>query len=113
MLIYFTAFLCVCGIAAGQILFKLGATAINETGTIFNIKPFLILFSAMVLYGLTSIVWIMVLQKAELGKIYPLMALAFIFVPFGSHLAFGETFNFLYYLGTCFIIIGIIFTIRS
>lgn len=113
MIIYVAAILCVVGLAVGQILFKVSATALSETGTFFALKPAAILFAAMCLYGVTSIAWVWVLQKVELGRVYPLMALAFVLVPLGSHLVFGERFQTQYFVGVAMIIAGIIIAVRG
>ena len=55
MIIYAAAILCVVGLAVGQILFKVSATALSESGTFFAIKPAAILFAAMCLYGVASV----------------------------------------------------------
>ncbi|WP_426178645.1 EamA family transporter [Pseudomonas sp. TWRC1-2] len=72
-----------------------------------------VLFSAFALYGLTTILWVYVLQRADLGKIYPLMALAFVIVPIGSHFVFGERFQAQYFVGVALIIGGIIVAVKS
>lgn len=113
MIIYVAAILCVVGLAIGQILFKISATALSESGTFFAIKPTVILFAAMCLYGVTSIAWVWVLQKVELGRVYPLMALAFALVPLGSHLVFGERFQTQYFVGVGLIMAGIIIAVRG
>lgn len=113
MIIYVATILCVVGLAVGQILFKVSATALSETGTFFALKPAAILFAAMCLYGVTSIAWVWVLQKVELGRVYPLMALAFVLVPLGSHLVFGERFQTQYFVGVAMIIAGIIIAVRG
>lgn len=110
---YFIAFICVLGIAAGQILFKLSATSLQKSGSFFDPTTLLTLFSAFALYGITTIAWVWVLQKIELGKVYPLMALAFILVPIGSHLFFGERFQPQYFLGVAIIITGIVFAVKA
>jgi drug/metabolite transporter (DMT)-like permease len=110
---YFVALICVLGIAAGQILFKLSASTLQRTGSFFDIATLTTLFSAFALYGITTIAWVWVLQKIELGKVYPLMALAFVIVPIGSHLIFGEKFQSQYFLGVAVIIAGIIITVRA
>jgi drug/metabolite transporter (DMT)-like permease len=56
-------------------------------------------------------VWL--LQKIELGRIYPVMALAFILVPAGSHLVFGERFQNQYFVGVILIMLGIIVAVRA
>lgn len=110
---YFIAFICVLGIAAGQILFKLSATSLQKSGNFFDPTTLLTLFSAFALYGITTIAWVWVLQKIELGKVYPLMALAFVLVPIGSHLFFGEKFQPQYFLGVAIIITGIVFAVKA
>jgi drug/metabolite transporter (DMT)-like permease len=112
-MVYFVGFLCVLGLAVGQILFKISSTALLESGTFFSLKSALSLISAMFLYAITSIAWVWVLQKIELGKIYPLMALAFILVPIGSHFVFGERFQIQYFFGVALIAVGIIVAVRA
>lgn len=113
---YFTrlvAVLCVCGIAAGQLLFKLAANAFaTNAGKSWYIGGAILAF-AMVLYGFTTLAWVWVLQRSELGKIYPLMALAFILVPVASHFAFGEAFTWRYAIGCVLLVAGVVLTSSS
>lgn len=113
MFVQTVAVLCVVGLAIGQILFKVSATSLAQTGSFFAAKTLAMLMSAMFLYGLTSIAWVWVLQKVELGRVYPLMALAFVLVPLGSHLMFGERFNPQYFIGVGLIMIGIVVAVRA
>lgn len=112
MLVQIVAVLCVVGLAIGQILFKISATSLSETGSFFAIKTATTLFSAMTLYAITSIAWVWVLQKIELGRVYPLMALAFVLVPLGSHFIFGERFQLQYFMGVALIVIGIVIAVK-
>ncbi|MBD8481808.1 4-amino-4-deoxy-L-arabinose-phospho-UDP flippase [Pseudomonas coleopterorum] len=112
-MIYFVAVLCVIGIAGGQILFKLSASALHKSGSIFDSQTLIILFSAFALYGVTTIAWVWVLQKIDLGKAYPLMAMAFILVPIGSHFIFGEKFSYQYFLGVALISVGIVVAVKA
>jgi len=68
MIIYVAATLCVVCLAVCQILFKVSTTALSKSGTFFAVKPAAIIFAAMCLYGVTSVAWIWVLQKVELGE---------------------------------------------
>jgi len=113
MLVQIVAVLCVVGLAIGQILFKLSATSLIQTGSFFALKTATTLISAMTLYAITSIAWVWVLQKVELGRVYPLMALAFVLVPLGSHFIFGENFQPQYFVGVAFIMIGIVVAVQS
>lgn len=113
MTTYFVALLCVLGLSVGQILFKLSSSFLTKSGSLFDAKVLLSLFLALSLYGITSIAWIWILQKIDLGRIYPIMALAFILVPIGSYFAFDERFSMQYFIGVLLISIGIVITIRS
>ena len=111
--IYIAATLCVLSLAIGQILFKMSASALAESGSWLDFKTAATLIAAMFLYGLTSVAWVWVLQRIELGRVYPLMALAFVFVPLGSHFVFGERFQPQYYVGVSMIIVGIVVTVKA
>lgn len=113
MINYLVAFLCVVGIAVGQILFKLSAASLAKTGSLFSIQTMTVLGSAFALYGLTTIAWVWVLQKIELGRAYPLMALAFVMVPIGSHFFLGERFTPQYFAGVAIIMVGILVAVRA
>lgn len=113
MITYIVAILCVIGLSIGQILFKISAAALAECGSFFSMKPAAILFAAMCLYCTMSVAWVWVLRTVELGRVYPLMALAFIFVPLGSHLVFRENFHAQYFIGIALIMIGILFAVRA
>ena len=67
----------------------------------------------MALYAITSIAWVWVLQKTDLGRVYPLMALAFILVPLSSHMVFGERFPAHYWVGVALIAVGIVIAVRA
>jgi drug/metabolite transporter (DMT)-like permease len=107
MIIYVTAFICVVGLAIGQILFKASATALAQSGSFFAFKPAATLLAAMCLYGITSVAWVWVLQKVELVRVYPLMALAFVIVPILAHFSLGESINLNTFAGAGLIAIGI------
>ena len=107
------ALLCVCGIAVGQVLFKLGADALLGNGGRLVSRGGGIVAAALVLYAVTTLAWIWVLQRSELGKIYPLMALAFVLVPVASHFMFGESFTWRYVIGSALLVAGIVLTSSS
>jgi drug/metabolite transporter (DMT)-like permease len=100
-------FLCVIGIAIGQILFKLTAVSINKAGTAIALPPALLFFAACSIYAITSVGWVYVLRSEELSKAYPTMALSFVIVPLLSHFFFGEKFTPLFLFGTVCIVMGI------
>lgn len=105
--------LCVIGIAIGQILFKKSAEGFHITGTFYNPYALSILFIALCLYGITTLGWVWVLQKSDLNKVYPFMALSFVLVPIASHFILHENFTKQYFYGIIFIITGILITLNS
>ena len=113
MISYALAFFCVLGIATGQILFKLTAIELGQVALLYNYKAFIYFISAVAVYGLTSIGWVIVLKNVDLGRIYPFMALAFVLVPLGSYYILNERFQSQYFIGVIIIMIGIIITVRS
>jgi drug/metabolite transporter (DMT)-like permease len=113
MAVYLAAFACVLGISVGQILFKITAQTFQKAGDPFDPATLTWFFLALALYGVTTIGWVWVLQKADLGKIYPFMALAFVLVPIGSHFLFGERFHVQYFIGVATIMTGIVITAWS
>ena len=113
MFVQIIAVLCVVCLAIGQILFKLSATSLTQTGSFFALKTAATLAAAMALYAVTSVAWVWVLQKAELGRVYPLMALAFVLVPLGSHIVFGERFQPQYFVGVALIMAGIVVAAKA
>lgn len=112
MITIVVALLCVVGISAGQILFKLCAESYRTAG-MFDGRTLTVFAAAILLYGITTLVWIWVLHRSELGKIYPLMALAFILVPVSSYFIFGERFSAQYLIGVVLIATGIVFTAKG
>jgi len=92
---------------------KIGATAMAESGSFFAIKPAAIFFAVMCLYGVTAVVWFWMLQKAELGRVYPLTALAFFLVPLGSYFVLGERFQPQYFVGVAMILAGIVIVLKA
>jgi drug/metabolite transporter (DMT)-like permease len=102
------AIACVASIAIGQILFKLSAISLQRSGSLFDAHTLRLLILAFTLYGITTLAWVWVLQKMDLGRAYPLMALAFVFVPTGSYFFLGEQFHPQYFGGVLLIVLGII-----
>jgi multidrug transporter EmrE-like cation transporter len=110
---YIFALLCIVGLAAGQILFKMSAEALSTGASPLTLRAAWPFLAAVCLYGITSVAWAWLLQRIELGRVYPLMGLAFVLVPLGSHLVFGERFPPQYFIGVVLIVIGIVVAARA
>lgn len=113
MINHLVALGCVTGLAIGQLLFKYSALQLRQTGRFLSLPVLVYFMAAMLLYGVTSIVWVWLLQRVPLGRVYPIMALAFVLVPMGSHLVFQETFSATYFQGLALLLLGLILISRA
>ncbi len=102
------AVVCVVGMSLGQVLFKVSAISLNETGSIFAPRTFFILAATFSVYVLVSFGWVWVLRKAHLGEVFPFYSLAYILVPLASYYLFDERFSNGYLLGVALIIGGLL-----
>ena len=104
--------LCVFGIAVGQILFKLAALRLSGDGSLWVrwLNPYFII--ALCVYGLATLLWIWVLRTVPLHLAYPLMALAFLFVPALSNIFLGEPFQPQTFFGGALIMLGVYISVR-
>ena len=93
--------------AAGQGLFKSPALAWHAHGSLLTPTVLLRLLVALSVYGVATIAWIWVLQRAPLNLAYPLVALTFVLVPLGARWMFGETVGMRYWIGVGLIVAGI------
>ena len=107
------ALLCVCGIALGQLLFKYTADSQALSGSYLHPRTFLLLLSALLLYGVTTFGWIWTLQQGPLSRLYPWMALALVIVPLLSAVLLGERLQPIYWLGVTMIVAGVSIAVRS
>jgi len=107
--------ICVLGISSGQILFKLASNyfpkhlTINEV-LIFTFNKYF--FSALVIYGLATILWIYALKLVPLNVAYPLMSLAFVIVPVLSYFFLHEPIEYKTLVGTLVIVLGLLITVK-
>jgi drug/metabolite transporter (DMT)-like permease len=99
-----------------QLLFKKGMLLVGNVDfsirNIFflikqiSINPFLI--AGIFLYGISFILWLLVLSKLKLSVVYPITSLNFILVVAMSYFIFSEKLAMPQYGGIALIIIGII-----
>lgn len=98
-------------LSTGQLLFKQAAMSIGETAASFDLIKQLVLnpwlFAGLVLYLLTTVVWVLLLRTAPVSVVYPVTGLSFLLVPLASHLIFGEAYSSRILLGGALICAGI------
>ena len=98
-------------LASGQVLFKIVAqttTSIARPADLIYVIANPWAWGAVTLYGLATLLWIVLLQQIPLSRAYPFAALGFVLVPAASALLFREVLGGQYLIGTACILIGII-----
>ena len=103
---------CVAGIAAGQVLFKYVARALNTSPHPWDPSVLAPFAFALAVYGIATIGWIWVLQYVPLSRAYPFMALSFVLVPAASRMFLAEPLGGTYVVGVGLICVGVIFAVR-
>ncbi|MGR9074271.1 MAG: EamA family transporter [Gammaproteobacteria bacterium] len=92
-------------------MFKLASQNFPQKITITSLVEFCFdkyLFSALLIYGLATLLWVYALKLAPLSVTYPFMALAFIIVPTLSFLVLNEPIDMRIALGTLLIVSGLL-----
>ena len=100
--------------AIGQLLLKSGALKINNSPLV-GIHQFIniLIFLGFLFYGLSSIIWVVVLRKVELSYAYPMISFGYIIVFGASYFLFNESLNLYRLIGLGFILVGILFVAKS
>ena len=98
----------------GQVLFKKGVLITGEVtlkssilGELFKLVFNPVIFSGLILYIISTILWLIALSKTTLNFAYPFTVLTFGLVMISSRAFFMENIPPLRYLGIVLIIIGI------
>jgi drug/metabolite transporter (DMT)-like permease len=107
------AVLCVAMIAAGQVLFKQTAEALTKSGTFLDATVLSFGSVALAIYGTATVFWILLLQHAPLSRLYPYMALSFVFVALVSWLLLNEHIPAAQIAGLAFIVGGLLLIATS
>lgn len=99
--------LCVAGISAGQILFKLASRTLRGGQPLIHalVSPYFLL--GILIYGIATLAWIWQLSKVDLNRAYPLMTLSFIFVPLMSVYVLAESVSPRYWVGLALVLLGL------
>lgn len=110
---YIIAVFCAFGTAAGQLLFKKVGLLWRESEGSCSMKALQYLFLSGALYAVISISWVWLLRRIDINRIYPIMALSFIFVPIGNNFIFQEKISAQYFIGVIIVMAGVVVTIKS
>lgn len=105
---------CVLGISAGQILFKLASSSIPvalDVNAWLHFAANKYFIGALAIYGAATIGWVIALKRVDLFMAYPFMALAFIIVPCASYYLLGEPLTSRTFIGASLIVAGLIISV--
>ena len=107
--------LSVASASTGQVLFKKGVLMTGEVtlkssviGELLKLVFQPLVFSGLILYVISTILWLLALSKTTLSFAYPFTALTFILVMLSSRIVFLETIPPLRYFGIGLIVAGIL-----
>jgi len=107
--------------AFGQIALKYGVGQVRQfgppglgaVGSVLRAVFTPYVFFGFVLYALSSLVWIFVLQQKELSYVYPLIAAGYVLVVILSWFFFNDQVGWLRLTGLLVICIGVVLVARS
>jgi drug/metabolite transporter (DMT)-like permease len=98
--------------ASGQLLFKVAAQSIKEPiapnlHSILQLafNPYL-LFS-LAIYGVATILWVLLLRDTDLNRAYLVFALSLVLVPLAGTLLFHEQLSYRLLVGMAIILLGL------
>jgi len=103
--------------AVGQVLLKMGALrvgAVADVGLLlWRIVTNPYILAGFALYGVASVLWIVVLSRAPLSLAYPLLSLGYVLVLLASAYVFGETIPAVRVAGIAAILVGLVLVSSS
>jgi multidrug transporter EmrE-like cation transporter len=106
--------------SAAQILMRQGMLQIgkiefnrNFISEIPKMLSSLWVWSSLVCYGISAIVWMVVLSRVEVSFSYPFVALGFVIVALAGYFLFQEQITLPRMIGIALICAGILFVARS
>lgn len=95
----------------GQFLWKAGLERkVNPFESFRSIidlvfSPFIM--GGLVLYGLTTILWLFILSRVQISIAYPMQSVAYLISVFGAYFIFGESLTWMKVLGCLVILVGV------
>lgn len=102
-------------VSSGQLILKFGMTqlgvldfslgSIADTAIKIALTPYVII--GVLLFGLSSVLWLTALSRAELSYAYPLFSIGYAIVSISSWFLFNEKMNGFRIAGIAIIILGV------
>ena len=116
------AILCALLTTAGQVLLKMGVShpALSASLASGDLPGFFaraivhpLVFGGLSLYAVSTVLWLVVLARAELSYALPLLSLGFVFSVIYGHFAMSESVGLLRASGVVLIMAGVVCVARS
>jgi len=67
----------------------------------------------VILYAISTLLWLIILSRVELSFAYPLVALSYLFGVIFAKIFLGESISLLRWIGALIIILGVFFILKS
>ena len=100
----------VLALSGGQILFKKAADTLSSLDKSWHLIYEITFISGIIIYAITTLLWIWCLQKTKLNQAHPFTALAYVIVPVASLVLLGESINEKLIIGISLICVGVFLT---
>ncbi|PKM76540.1 MAG: hypothetical protein CVU90_12005 [Firmicutes bacterium HGW-Firmicutes-15] len=96
----------------GQVLWKMGVSRIGvlQLDNVLTALTSPLIWTGIGLYGLATIIWLIVLSRANLSTVYPMQSMAYVFGMMGGIFFFGERVPIIGWVGIAFILLGVFLT---
>ncbi|MEM1048360.1 MAG: hypothetical protein AAGL24_19575 [Pseudomonadota bacterium] len=98
-------------LSIGQLLFKRAALQVADVsavGALLKLALSPTLWAALVLYGVATLLWVLILRTTPLSLAYPFVALGFVILPVLSWWLFDEALGWHVLVGTVLIVSGVL-----
>ena len=95
--------------AAGQLLFKVGATDAKHLGDFLNVP----IFVGLLFYGIGTALWIYALSSELLVNVYAFTALTFVLVYLGGVFLLGEALTLPTFIGVLLVLSGLFLIVSN
>ncbi len=98
--------------AIGQLILKTGMNQVGEFTLLKTFTNWLVILG-LGFYGLSAVLWLLVLSKEKLSFVYPLVAASYVVTIFLSKVVLKESVPPLRWMGLMVIVFGILIVARS
>lgn len=94
---------------AGQMLWKTGMEGRSVAGVMDVLQAMLspLIIAGLALYGVATVLWLYILNKAQLSHVYPVQSLAYVLALVAACLLFKEHVTWNRWVGVAVICVGV------